>query len=272
MRIDGRIYRGATAGTDAGDSMPFIINDNAQVAGTLTVAGLVGTGIVDSTNLADSAVTSAKISDGTIVSGDLADSAVTSTKILNSTISTNDLADSAVTSAKIASGTIVNSDISTSAAITPAKISGTAWTSTNDGSGSGLDADKLDNVDSSSMHYIRASGVIVAGQETTVVIPHWTPFQIEIASGWPDSYGLAHIIGFENDDDVGVASIEYNGNATSEATGSECAESSTDTIVDFGPNANNGGYIKCPGEETGDHNLVIGAKADSVEIVYRVIY
>ena len=29
VRIDGRVYRGATAGTSVGDSMPFIINDNA---------------------------------------------------------------------------------------------------------------------------------------------------------------------------------------------------------------------------------------------------
>ncbi|MDI6793821.1 MAG: hypothetical protein QME81_13310 [bacterium] len=49
-----------------------------------------------------------------------------------------------VTSAMIANGEIVNEDISSAAAIDPSKISGTAWTSTNDGSGSGLDADLLD--------------------------------------------------------------------------------------------------------------------------------
>lgn len=37
VRIDGRVYRGATAGT--GDSQPFIINDNAEVAGSLEVGG-----------------------------------------------------------------------------------------------------------------------------------------------------------------------------------------------------------------------------------------
>ena len=37
MRIDGRVYRGATAGTS--DSQPFIVNDNMEVAGTLTVGG-----------------------------------------------------------------------------------------------------------------------------------------------------------------------------------------------------------------------------------------
>lgn len=38
VRIDGRIYRGATAGT--GDDMPFIINDDAQVVGNLNVGSL----------------------------------------------------------------------------------------------------------------------------------------------------------------------------------------------------------------------------------------
>jgi len=37
VRIDGRVYRGATAGT--GDAMPFIVNDNMEVAGNLTIDG-----------------------------------------------------------------------------------------------------------------------------------------------------------------------------------------------------------------------------------------
>lgn len=35
VRIDGRVYRGATAGTS--DNQPFIIDDNAEVTGSLTV-------------------------------------------------------------------------------------------------------------------------------------------------------------------------------------------------------------------------------------------
>jgi len=86
VRIDGRVYRGATAGTS--DSMPFIVNDNMEVTGTLgvtgaftagdiTATGFTGSGIVSSDNLADNAVTSAKITDGTIATADLADNAVT---------------------------------------------------------------------------------------------------------------------------------------------------------------------------------------------------
>jgi len=37
VRIDGYVYRGATAGT--GDNKPFKINDNGEVAGNLTVGG-----------------------------------------------------------------------------------------------------------------------------------------------------------------------------------------------------------------------------------------
>ncbi|MFA6098912.1 MAG: hypothetical protein WCV50_05185 [Patescibacteria group bacterium] len=37
VRVDGRVYRGATAGT--ADSLPFIVNDNMEVAGTLTIGG-----------------------------------------------------------------------------------------------------------------------------------------------------------------------------------------------------------------------------------------
>jgi len=60
-------------------------------------------------------------------------------------ITTAKLADNAVTSAKIMDGQVTNADISASAAIDPGKISGTAWTSTNQGSGSGLNADMVDS-------------------------------------------------------------------------------------------------------------------------------
>ena len=75
VRIDGRVYRGAAAGTS--DSMPFIVNDNMEVTGTLTVSGLSGSGIVSSNNIASNAITSAKVADGAIATEDLADNSVT---------------------------------------------------------------------------------------------------------------------------------------------------------------------------------------------------
>lgn len=38
VRIDGRVYRGATSGS--GDSQPFIVNDDAEVVGSLSVSGV----------------------------------------------------------------------------------------------------------------------------------------------------------------------------------------------------------------------------------------
>jgi hypothetical protein len=49
-----------------------------------------------------------------------------------------------ITGDMIADGEITDDDIATDAAIDPAKIAGTAWTSGNDGEGSGLDADMVD--------------------------------------------------------------------------------------------------------------------------------
>jgi hypothetical protein len=54
-----------------------------------------------------------------------------------------------ITSGMITDNQIVDADISASANITPSKISGTAWTSSNDGTGTGLDADLLDGQNSS---------------------------------------------------------------------------------------------------------------------------
>lgn len=85
---------------------------------------------------------------GCVGATDLATSAVTGQKIQNSAVTTQKIQNNAVTAAKILDGTIVNADISGTAAIDPAKISGTAWTSANDGSASGLDADTLDGFSS----------------------------------------------------------------------------------------------------------------------------
>lgn len=53
-----------------------------------------------------------------------------------------------VNSTDIQNNTITNADITGMANINPSKISGTAWTGSNDGSGSGLDADVLDGIES----------------------------------------------------------------------------------------------------------------------------
>ena len=90
--------------------------------------------------------------------------------VANGGITTDKIDDGAVTTIKIANGTIVDSDISNSAAISPGKISGTAWTSTNDGSGSGLDADMLDGLDSKDLKVTSVDGLsggTISGNITT---------------------------------------------------------------------------------------------------------
>lgn len=61
----------------------------------------------------------------------------------------NEAQANAVTSTMITNGTIVDADIAGGAGIAPSKIAGTAWTSSNDGAGSGLDADRLDGQEAS---------------------------------------------------------------------------------------------------------------------------
>lgn len=76
--------------------------------------------------------------------------AVVSTVIMKPVgVSGNEIADNSVTSSKVADGTLMDKDISDSADIDPSKILGTVWTTTNDGSGSGLDADTVDGKDAS---------------------------------------------------------------------------------------------------------------------------
>jgi hypothetical protein len=105
VRIDGRIWRGENAGAGLDDDRELTVNDDMIVTGDLTVNNLLGTGVVDSGNIANGAVATA----------DLANNAVTSAKIVNGTIASEDIANNAITSAKITAGTIVGSDISSSA-------------------------------------------------------------------------------------------------------------------------------------------------------------
>ncbi|MFA5134935.1 MAG: hypothetical protein WC505_04095 [Patescibacteria group bacterium] len=95
VRIDGRIYRGATAGT--ADSLPLIVNDNMEVVGSLATDSL-STGALAATSLSGTGIVSTgNILDGTIATGDMADSAVNSAKISDSTVTTADIDSNAVT-------------------------------------------------------------------------------------------------------------------------------------------------------------------------------
>ena len=109
-----------------------------------------------SLSVVQNAIGSLEISNGSITNADLADSSVTTAKLANGSVGNSQLSADAVDSGKIADGTVANVDLAGN--INPTKISGTAWTSSNDGSGSGLDADRLDGQDSSTFWQTGGNG------------------------------------------------------------------------------------------------------------------
>ncbi|MBN1667698.1 MAG: hypothetical protein JW862_11445 [Anaerolineales bacterium] len=79
-----------------------------------------------------------------------------------------------------------------------------------------LNADLLDGVQGGFYERSYLEGTLDDGGTLTIVIPHYYPFTLQLASGWPDYGGLAFIMGFENDRDIAVTYILYNGDGTSE--------------------------------------------------------
>lgn len=93
-----------------------------------------------------------EIQDGQVTSSDIADGAVTNTKISDGAVTNGKISDSAVTNTKIQDG-----------AVTDAKITGPITASKiQQGSGSGLNADLLDGMDSSTFSKKPANVIVVA--------------------------------------------------------------------------------------------------------------
>ncbi len=135
--MDGTVVAGDIGSGQVVKSLNSLNDDVTLVPGanvTITPSG----------NTLTIAAAGGSVADGSITTSKLADGAVTGTKLGDGSITDTKLANGAVTSSKIQDGTIADSDISASADISPGKIRGTAWTSANDGSGSGLDADTVD--------------------------------------------------------------------------------------------------------------------------------
>jgi len=193
-----------------------------DITSVVAGSGLTGGGISGDVTLSVSGVTSDMITDSTIVAGDLATGAVNSAKILD--------------------GTITNSDVSTTAAISPSKISGTAWTSSNDGASSGLDADLIDGIEADAL--VHTSGDIMSGTLTVNsdidegIVVTGLPTNLISATNSLDTgraiYGLASGLGanyggyFEAAGDTGAA---VYGHAT----------------IDGDVGANYGGYFQADG-------------------------
>ena len=141
VRIDGRVYRGATAGPETDSSTPFIINDNLQVLGTIQGSSLIGAGQLTTSNSGSTGQVLSLNSSGVLewtddaagssTTGDITGvtagngltgggtsggvtlnvSGVTSAMITDGTIVAGDLASNAVTSAEILDGTVASGDI-----------------------------------------------------------------------------------------------------------------------------------------------------------------
>lgn len=164
----------------------------------------------------------------------------------------------------------VNGGIKVTGRITSTVSTGTAPLNLSSGTKcDSLNADMVDGVHASSFMQIRAQGIVSAGTSATLVIPNYIPWTLQLASGWPASGGVCFVQGFENDRIIAVTYIKYNGDGTSAAGGAEGSELSTTTLVSFGSSS----YlysVTCPGENTGDHNIVLNAAG--VELSYRLIY
>jgi hypothetical protein len=166
----------------------------------------------------------------------------------------------------------VDAHVSDTANIAPSKIRGTAWTSTNDGSGSGLDADTVDGIHASGLPQVRDYGLLQdPATSHTLTFPHYRPFTIELASGLPAEGGLASITGYENDDCVAIVYTKYNGDGTSASGGAKCCLSTTDTILTFG-SGDHLYYLDCPGDVLGAHQLTFRKAATAVEGRYRITW
>lgn len=119
--------------------------------------------------------------------------------------------------------------------------------------------------------YLEGTITLIQGTSVIIEIPNWYPFTLQLGSGWPGEGGVAFVTGMENDRVIAITYIAYNGDGTSQSGGAECVESTTTTLLTFG----NGNYtyqVKCPGEASGAHNLVLSANALGVELRYKLIY
>ena len=150
------------------DNISIIVAVVAIVISTIAVTTVfvrtpdtaIGAGTITGNELDDESVSTESIMDGTIIDEDIADSGIS--KIADSSVTLSDLTtevlaemsgiveilDNSILGSKLANNSILNRHVNDNASIDPVKIQGVAWTKLNDGTGSGLDADTIDSIDS----------------------------------------------------------------------------------------------------------------------------
>jgi hypothetical protein len=149
---------------------PLVTRD--EIAEGAVSGDKIAKGTITDANLSPAGIS--RVARDAIGTDQIADNAITAEKIAQGAIPEYTIGDNEVTSAKIQDGTITDVDISAGANIEPNKISGTAWTSTNDGSGSGLDADMVDGVHGTSFLRSDTSGTINGNLTVNGSITHQT--------------------------------------------------------------------------------------------------
>lgn len=217
---------------------------------------------INSAKVIDESLTGDDIQDGSISGTDIADNSLTTTDIQDSSIAAIDLAPNSVSSEKIIDMSIVNQDISPSAAIAASKI--------DDGTGSGLDADLLDGLNSSDF-LSTASDYGRSGVASNLYEGSQTLTQRYVNSTGPDSVvgsglanaltaiGLGGVYGRGGSGDI-YSPTGVTGYAESNGTFSNVAYGvygSAKNSVIFGGNAY-GGYFRADTNGTGSHYGVYG--------------
>ena len=112
---------------------------------------------------------------------------------------------------------------------------------------------------------------VFAGHSYKIEIPHFRPWTLELWSEWPHYSGVCVIHGCENQWQIAVTSQKYNGDGTSGVAGAEGTESSSSILAFFGESPAMY-YVKCPGEATGEHNIILDAASSNLDLYYRLTY
>jgi hypothetical protein len=275
---------------------------SAALASNAVDSARIAAGAVQNSDLATFAVTSNKILWGEVHTEALADGAVTADKIANGAVGYAALADHSVTSVKIASNAVGPAELNDNAvesralasasvgtlalhdnAVTTAKLTNSVVTSAkladgaclaelanNDGTGSGLDADLLDGLDSGVFSpRLQAGGLVPAGTTTNILPPHFVPFTLQLAAENPFFGGVAYVFGFENDSHVSITYNVYNGaDGTSTNGGAKGTYGTATDLLQFG-STNYRYYLRC---QTGLAGLELSTTNSTVGAYYRLIY
>ncbi|HMA99664.1 MAG TPA: hypothetical protein VKS21_01630 [Spirochaetota bacterium] len=134
-----------------------------------------------------------------------------------------------------------------------------------------VNADKVDGRDAADLAVKTYNGQLAGGNTITLVIPHHQPWTLILGCGWPDDGGVCYVTGMENDYNIAVTYIAYTPGSGAVVDGSHSHEGTTAILAAFGTGSYTY-YVKCPGETSGDHNILLDAASATVELKYKLIY